>query len=90
MKDKIVNIPNRYSRKKFVDTQQGKLSCEVTPRWISFPNASINHNGINHLHLGIMTTGSDSKDRKLCEIILDRDLLQKNLNNLPCKEYAKN
>ncbi|MFC6672469.1 hypothetical protein [Marinobacterium aestuariivivens] len=87
--DKIVRFPNRYERRKRVDASKGELRCEVSERWIKFPEASSRHFYMDYLALDVMTLGADEKERKLCEIIVDRDLLEKILRELPHKDYTQ-
>ncbi|MDB1122230.1 hypothetical protein [Vibrio algarum] len=87
--DKIVRLPNGYEHKKRVDASKGELRCEVSERWIKFPEASSKHFDMDYLALDVMTFGANEKERKLCEIIVDRDLLEKMLKELPHKNYTQ-
>lgn len=90
MTKKTTYIPGISSKRKMVDARRGKLSCEVSSRWIQFPDSSIKSEDIDYLKIDVMTIGSDEKDKKICELILDRDLLNKILNDLPRKNFVKN
>lgn len=85
--DKIVRLPNGYERKKRVDASKGELRCEVSERWIKFPEASSKYVDIDYLALDVMTLGANEKERKLCEIIVDRELLEKFLTELPRRTH---
>ena len=87
--NKVVRLPNGYERKKRVAASKGELRCEVSERWIKFPEASAKHADMDYLVLDVMTIGSNEKERKLCEIIVDRELLEKMLKELPCKNHIK-
>ena len=91
-KDKIVTLPNNYERKKRVDASKGELRCEVSPRWIKFPEASLKCVHTDYLSLDIMTLSSNpnEEERKLCAIVVDRDILEKLLRELPRKNNTKN
>lgn len=89
MNDKIVSFPNKLERRKRMDSNRGKLRCEVSERWISFPEASWKTQNLDYLSLDIMTLGSNNKERKLCEIIVDREQLQKMLKDLPVKNQTE-
>lgn len=86
---KIVRLPNSYERKKRVDASKGELKCEVSERWIKFPEASSKHFDMDYLALDIMTLGANGNERKLCEVIVDRDLLEKMLAELPRNDYTQ-
>ncbi|MCD9494373.1 hypothetical protein [Photobacterium carnosum] len=89
MDDKVINLPNRYECKRRIEVNNGKLRCEVSNRWIKFPEASSKCSDMDYLHLNIMTIGENEKDRKLCELIVDRDMLEKLLIELPHKDHKK-
>ena len=89
MDNKIVKFPNKHERLKRIDINSGKLRCEVSERWISFPGASWKTNNLDYLALDIMTLGANDKERKLCEIIVDREQLQKMLKELPINDQTE-
>lgn len=88
MSDKIVNLPGKYQRKKLIDSKKGTIRCEVTERWIQFPKASDKYHYMDYLPLDVMTMGANEKERKICEIIVDRDMLQKMLKALPTNDHT--
>jgi len=89
MNEHIVRFPRRNKDKKRLEARKGKLSCEVSERWIKFPDASDKHNEMEYLSLDVMTVGSDSKDKKLCEIILDKQQLLSMLMDLPVNDFTQ-
>ena len=89
MSKNIVRFPKRSGDRKRLEVKEGKLSCEVSERWIKFPSASDKFDDIEYLSLDVMTRGSNDKDRKLCEIIIDKQQLLKMLAELPVNERTK-
>lgn len=85
---KISNFPRRSSDRKRLNAIKGRLSCEVTPRWVSFPKESIRNGDIDYLNIDIMTEAADGTDRKLCSLMLDRKMLLKILQELPAKDFV--
>ncbi|MCP3930380.1 MAG: hypothetical protein GY705_14910 [Bacteroidetes bacterium] len=86
MNKKITNLPNRHERNKRLLLREGKLLCEVSERWVQLPSKSYKHPDINYLHLDIMTKGVTGNDRKICELVVDRNVLEKMLKELPNKD----
>jgi len=89
MNKNIIRFPRRSNDRKRLEAQKGKLSCEVSERWIKFPSASDKFEDIEYLSIDVMTRGSNDKDRKLCEIILDKQQLLKMLAELPVNDRTK-
>ncbi|MBB5188542.1 hypothetical protein HNQ57_002832 [Zhongshania antarctica] len=86
MSNDIIKFPNRFADRARLESQTGKLRCEVSERWIQFPSESIKLKSIEPLVLDIMTKGADENDRKICQIIVDKRQLLKILADLPCSE----
>ena len=89
MNNNIVRFPKRSGDRKRLEAKEGKLSCEVSERWIKFPSASEKFDDIEYLSLDVMTRGSNDKDRKLCEIIIDKQQLLKMVAELPVNDRTK-
>lgn len=89
MSKNVVRFPRRSNDRKRLEAKQGKLSCEVSERWIKFPSASDKFEDIEYLSLDVMTRGSNDKDKKLCEIILDKQQLLRMLAELPVNDRTK-
>ena len=66
--------------------KKGRIECEVSGRWLQFPKASHKTPNMNYIVLDVMTIGESDKERKLCELIFDRQQLEKILAELPTNE----
>ena len=89
MNDKVIRFPGRTADRKRRDSNRGILRCEVSPRWIQLPSASDKFSHMEYLHLDIMTLGTNEQDRKLCELILDKQQLLKMLRDLPVNDRTQ-
>ena len=89
MSDKIARFPVDSKKRKRLKEKQGRIECEVSGRWIQLPEASNKFSDIEYLHLDIMTLGTSEMERKLCELILDKEQLLKMLNDLPVNDRNK-
>ena len=89
MSDKIVRFPVGSKKRKRLKQKEGRIECEVSGRWIQFPEASDKFSNMEYLRLDIMTMGAPDEERKLCEIILDKQQLLKMLNELPVNDNTK-
>ncbi len=89
MSKNIVRFPRRSGDRKRLEVKDGRLSCEVSERWIKFPSASDKFDDIEYLSLDVMTRGSNEKDRKVCELIIDKQQLLKMLAEWPVNDRTK-
>lgn len=86
---KVIRLKDNCKRRKNIEKNLGKLHCEVSSRWVEFPNSSDKHVDMDYLHLDIMTMSSDKKKSKICELVVDRDALEQMLKDLPHKNRIK-
>lgn len=86
MSDKIVRFPSGSNKRKRLKEREGIIECEVSNRWLQFPEASDKLAYMEYICLDVMTQGPSGKDRKLCELILDKNQLLKMLNELPVND----
>jgi len=86
MTDRVVKFPVGSKKRKRIKEKEGKLECEVSGRWLQFPDASSKTTHMDYLPLDVMTLGSADNERKICELILDRKQLEKMLSKLPSNE----
>ena len=78
----------RYKSRLKKDLKEKKLRCDISDRWIQFPQASeICSEEIDYLRLNIMTTDINDNERKLCELLVDRSALTKILTEIPSIDY---
>lgn len=82
MTEKIIDFPKKYQRKERADIGRNILRCEVSGRWIQFPENYSKITDIEYMTLDIMTEGSDETPKKLCEIVIDRQKLLKILSQV--------
>jgi len=89
MSDKIIKFPAGSKKRKRLNEKTGKLECEVSGRWLQFPPSSDKFSNIEYISLDIMTIGASDKERKICELIFDKQQLLKMLHELPVNDRTK-
>lgn len=89
MSRKVFPFPRKHHARKRLDFRNRVLRCEVSPRWIQFPESSALCSDKDFLVLDIMTTGADEKDKKLCEMIIDRKELEEMLEAIPSRDNSE-
>ena len=63
--------------------QRGVVPCVVSERWIEFPLESGGHLDFGEpITLAIKTRGTNDKPRKICEIIVTREDLQRAIDQV--------
>jgi hypothetical protein len=78
----------RLKRRVKEDKENKVLRCEVSERWIQFPQATdLTANEVDYMRLEVMTKGNKDQDRKLCEVIVDRNMLLDLLKNTPVIDH---
>lgn len=69
-KGKLIRIPISYRQRKINEHGEGYVPCEVSERWIQFPDEVSDE---RYIPISIMTTGSKQESRKICELIVSKD-----------------
>ncbi len=86
--DKIKRFPYSKDRTRRLNTRKRIIPCQVSGRWLKFPKKVHIITGGGFLSVDVMTTTENSnletKDRKLCELVLLKEDLVKML-----EEYEK-
>lgn len=89
MSNNVIPFPRGSSDRKRRDLLRGILRCEVSERWLQFPSVSEKFADVEYLHLHIMTRGADERERKLCELVLDKQALVEMLRDLPVNDRTE-
>jgi hypothetical protein len=69
-KEKLIRIPISYKQRKINEYGEGYVPCEVSERWIQFPDEISDE---RYIPISIMTTGSKQENRKICELVVSMD-----------------
>lgn len=80
----------RAQRRKLANIMEGQAECHVSERWLQFSsNAQLNPDGSGGydelLFLDVMTKNREGKEKKICELVLDRRDLVAILERMPVK-----
>ena len=86
MDDKIIRLYTNFEKRQRLDAKKGKLCCEVSERWLQFSEESYPVRGTEFVSVDIMTKGASCKDRKLCDLVLDKKYLLQILSEIEAKE----
>lgn len=79
---KIIKFPVTYSQRKRNSMGVGYVPCEVSNRWLQFPDTSCLCEGGEFIQVDVMTLGKNEEPRKICEVILARADLERALQNV--------
>ncbi|WAC08066.1 MAG: hypothetical protein OS130_02405 [Thermodesulfobacteriota bacterium] len=83
---KITRFPGCKERRRRLNLAEGRVSCQVSSRWLQFPeNATALSDG-TYLVVNVMTLTPEEKERKICELVLLKEDLLAILEKLPTKE----
>jgi len=80
MENNIERVPYKKENYRRINTHKRKLPCQVSARWLQFPQESSVHPEGDYISVDVMTsTITDSleeKESKICELVLFREDLE--------------
>lgn len=84
--NKIIKIPISRERHKINEMGNGYVPCEVSDRWLQFDNESTLVQCGELIGLDVMTMGTDEKPKKICQLIIRREDIERALANVKIKK----
>lgn len=67
----------RTERVRLANIMEHKAECQVSSRWLQFPQVAQKVGHESFMSVNVMTLDSDEKEKKICQLILTKeDLLQ--------------
>lgn len=85
--DKVIRIPITYKQRKRNEMGKGYVPCEVSERWLQFPD---NVSDYRWITVDVMTMGSDDKPKKICDLIFGKEDIIKAINSIGIKNSNEN
>jgi hypothetical protein len=70
-------------RHRRANLNKGKAPCQVSGRWLQFPERAREFTDGTYLAIDVMTCDSDGNPRKLCELVLVKEDLLELLARVP-------
>jgi hypothetical protein len=72
MDNKVIRIPIRWKQRWRNRMGDRAVQCQVSNRWIQFPEGSSRNQGEDWMLVYVMTLDANEKPRKLCELVVTR------------------
>lgn len=69
----VKRFPGSAERRRRRNLISGKVECQVSSRWLQFPEQATLVGGASFMTVDVMTLDSNEKPRKLCELILTKE-----------------
>ncbi|GJJ03439.1 hypothetical protein RugamoR64_39770 [Duganella rhizosphaerae] len=69
----ITQFPGRAERRNRQNLKNGIVACQVSDRWLQFPDGASDVGGKGFMQVDVMTRGSDEQPKKLCELVLAKE-----------------
>ncbi len=82
MSNKIIKIPINREQRLINENGQGYVPCEVSSRWLQFPNESQIVDGKELMFVDVMTYDINQEKRKICNLCLSREDIIRALYNV--------
>jgi hypothetical protein len=80
--DKIKHFPRGEERRDRLNLRKYRVPCQVSMRWLQFPETAHALRAGDFMQIDVMTVGSDDKERKICELILTKQDLVRMLEQV--------
>lgn len=77
MSDDIRPFPRGAERRERLNVRKYRVPCQISDRWLQFPETAHPLNGGDFMRVDVMTLGADETERRICELVLTKqDLLR--------------
>lgn len=87
MKNKIIRFPVSTLQRLKNENGPGYVPCMVSERWLQFPKKSAGHfNAGEFIDIQVMTKNVDGVTKKLCDLIITREDLQRAIASVETPE----
>ncbi|WP_420213380.1 hypothetical protein ACN8ZM_39875 (plasmid) [Burkholderia aenigmatica] len=84
----VKRFPGSKERRKRRDLNAGKVVCQVSNRWLQFPERAANVAGEAFMIVDVMTLDTNDEPRKLCELVLTKEDLSAMLMRIPVEDQS--
>jgi len=81
----VKRFPTSKEKRKRRDLNAGKVTCQVSGRWLQFPEHAHDVGGEGFMMVDVMTVDQNDNPRKLCELVLTKEDLEAMLLRIPTK-----
>lgn len=85
-KDKIIEIPLKYTQIRKNKRGNMSVDCIVTDRWLRFSNNSAMLECGEVYTVDVMTTNSDDINKKICQVIIRKEELVDVIGRIKCTD----
>jgi hypothetical protein len=80
--NKVIRIPIDPKQRKINEYGPGYVPCEVTDRWLQFPEAVSDK---RYIPVSVMTTSKDGMPKKITDLVLSSEDLLRAINSIKIK-----
>ena len=77
MSDTIKYFPRGSERRERLNLRKYRVPCQISERWLQFPETAQALQGGDFMRINVMTVGSNDRDRKICELVLTKQDLMR-------------
>lgn len=82
----VTRFPGPSARRERQDLKEGRVRCEVSERWLQFPQCAAQVGSRAFLAIDVMTPGADGAGKKLCELVLTKEALLSMLDRITVQD----
>ena len=79
------NSPTRIERVHLATIMEHKAECQVSSRWLQFPQSAQEVGGASFMFVDVMTLNGDDQEKKICQLVLTKEDLLAILKRIDVK-----
>lgn len=76
----------RSERVHLANIMEHKAECQVSSRWLQFPQTAQTVGGASFMFVDVMTMNGDEQEKKICQLILTKEDLIEILNRIDIRD----
>ncbi|MFZ6681953.1 hypothetical protein [Undibacterium sp. Tian12W] len=74
--------PTRSERVRLATIMEHRAECQVSTRWLQFPQSAQMVGGASFIFVDVMTLNSGEQEKKICQLVLTKEDLREILNRI--------
>jgi len=78
--------PTRSERVRLATVMEHRAECQVSSRWLQFPQSGQTVGGASFMFVDVMTLNGDEQEKKICQLVLTKKDLREILNRIDVRD----
>ena len=78
--------PTRSERVRMATIMEHRAECQVSSRWLQFPQSAQTVGGASFMFVDVMTLNGEEQEKKICQLVLTKEDLREILNRINVRD----